>query len=473
VHHPSRIVLVVIAALAAILPQGSSQAQPAPAANILYLPLVHKVSPSTTPRSPFGLQINALANDEALDLGAAAAPGLARLGDVNWGDIQPTEGGPYQWQALAPLEQIIGRVRARGMEPLVVVQWSPTWARLYPQYECGPIKPEAYDEFAAFLTALADRYSSGPNQVRYWEIWNEPDFTRFEVPPLGGYGCWADPALPYNGGEQFGALMKVAYAGIKAGNLDAVVVSGSVTRNFSGAPYDSFLEGMLRAGATFDQLGFHAYGNWAKEDLVIRKVTFTRALLERYGYSKDTPLLLTEVAALCLENDLCRTIPPSALRNRQARDTARLNAEILALGLSGAIWYTLADKPPGFAQSQLINVVNGQNSINPAYYGLRTSVALLSGAKYSGPQPVELPTPEFDTPQVLSFTKPSSTLHVVWIQAPSKQVLYSLQVPKGATATCTEQVELPTPIVTNCSDTNGDGLIPLRVSESPIFVEAR
>jgi hypothetical protein len=464
--------LIVGAILVAAAPQHATQAQSLPAASI-YLPLVYKVPTTTAPRSLYGLQIGAIANDEAIDLGAAAAPGLSRVGDVLWSELQPTEGGPYQWQLLAGLEQRVAAVRARGIEPLVIVQWSPEWARVYPQSECGPIKPEAHDDFAAFLAALAERYSGGPHQIRYWEIWNEPDFSRMEVPPRGGYGCWADPALPYSGGEQFGELMKVAYAGIKAGNLDAVVVSGSITRNFPGAPYNSFLEGMLRAGAAFDQFGFHAYGNWAKEDLVIRKVTFTRELLAKYGYSKDTPLLLTEVAALCLENDLCRTIPPSSLRNRQARDTARLNAEILALGLSGAIWYTLADKPPGFAQSQLINVVNGQNSINPAYYGLLHSATLLSGATYSGPQPVELPAPEFSTPQVLSFTKPTSTLHVVWIQAPARQVAYSLEVPKGASATCHDQLELAVPIITNCSDTDGDGLIPLRVSESPIFVEVR
>ena len=329
-RYPQVVLLIACAVLVAAIPLRPTHAQPAPVSTV-YLPLVHKVPPPTSPRSLFGLQIGALANDQALDLGAAAAPGLSRVGDVLWSDIEPTRGGTYQWQLLAPLEQRIAAVRARGIEPLVIVQWSPVWARLYPQSECGPIKPEAYGEFATFLTALSARYSDGPFQVRYWEIWNEPDFSRTEVPAQGGYGCWADAALPYSGGEQFGALMKVAYAGVKAGNLNAVVVSGSITRNFPNAPYESFLEGMLRAGATFDQFGFHAYGYWAKEDLLVRKVAFTRALLAKYGY-KDTPLLLTEVAALCLDNDLCRTIPPSSLSNRQARDTARLNAEVLALG---------------------------------------------------------------------------------------------------------------------------------------------
>lgn len=470
-RHSLLVLLTVCALLIVVVPQHATRAQPAPVGN-LYLPLVHKVAPFTTPRSPFGLQISALANDEALDLGAAAAPGLSRVGDVTWSDLEPVQGGPYQWQALAPLERTIAAVRARGIEPLVVVQWSPVWARVYPQSECGPIKPAAYKDFAAFLTALADRYSSGPFQVRYWEIWNEPDFTRAEVPARAGYGCWVDEALPYSGGEAFGTMLKVAYAGIKAGNLNSVVVSGSITRNFPEAPFNNFLEGMLRAGATFDQLGFHAYGNWAKEDLLVRKVQFTRSLLANYGY-KNTPLLLTETAALCLESDSCFTIPTAAIRNRQARNVARVNAEVVALGLSGAIWFTLADRSPGFGQSQLITVVNGQNQINRAYYGLRNSTALLSGARATDSQPTELPTPEWSTPQVLRFTKPASTLYVVWIQNPGEQVPFSLQVPGGVGASCFEQLELETPVVKDCSDTNGDGLIPLRVSEGPIFVEVR
>lgn len=470
-RHTLPVMLIAFALLAVAAPQRATHAQPTPASTV-YLPLVRKDTLITAPRSLFGLQVSDFANDEALDLGAAAAPGLSRVGDVAWSDLQPTQGGPYQWQLLAPLERRVAAVRARGMEPLVVVQWSPVWARVYPQYECGPIKPEAYADFAAFLTALAERYSGGAFQVRYWEIWNEPDFLRTDVPARAGYGCWADPALPYSGGEQFGAMLKAAYAGVKAGNLNAVVVSGSITHNFPEVQYNDFLEGMLRAGAMFDQLGFHAYGNWAKEDLLVRKVAFTRPLLAAYNYG-NKPLLLTETAALCLESDSCFTIPTSAIRNRQARDIARLNAEIVALGLAGAIWFTLADRPPGFAQSQFISVVNGENQLNTAYYGLRNSVALLAGARATDSQPTELSTPEWSTPQVLRFAKPSSTLYVVWIQNPAEQVPFSLEVPAGAGATCFEQLELPEPIVKECSDTNGDGLIPLRASESPIYVDVR
>jgi hypothetical protein len=462
-------VLLVCLLAAGIAPGVSPLQAQGEQINSILLPLVARESPL---RSPFGFHVGPLADDGALDLAGAAEPGLARVGDVLWSEAEPVPGEPYRVEQLAAVEQRIAAVRARGMEPIITVQWSPDWARLYPQSECGPIKPEYYGAFAAFVGALAQRYKDGPLAVRYFEIWNEPDFFRDAVQPLGGFGCWAEPDQPFSGGGNFGALLKEAYAAIKVANPQALVVSGSLSHLFDGAQYNDFLEGMLASGAgdAFDLLGFHAYGDWSTSDLLVRKTLFARQLLARYGYPFK-PLLLTEIAALCLNDSSCISGPSDALRQEQANDTVRLNAEVVALGLAGAIWYTLADAPPGFAQSQLISVAAGQHQVHPSYYAFRNSALLLRDAQSSETQPRELPQAEWAQVQVLRFEKPTSTLYVLWVQRTSKLVRYDLPVPSGAQAICHERLYLPTPAQSNCSDADHNGRITRQVGEAPQYIE--
>ena len=69
-----------------------------------------------------------------------------------------------------------------------VVHGTPAWAALNPGDPASP--PKNPDDFARFLTALVARY--GPNgslwaehpevarqPIRAWQIWNEPNLTRY------------------------------------------------------------------------------------------------------------------------------------------------------------------------------------------------------------------------------------------------------------------------------------------------------
>ena len=167
-----------------------------------------------------------------------------------WSNVQ--SGGPdsYDWQ---PYDELIAGLVARGIQPLVVIDTTPSWARpadCQEQPTCAPAGPAQYAQFAAAAVA---RYHA---EVHHWEIWNEPNNAVFwqPAPNVGAYT----------------ALLKLTYAAIKRVDPDAEVITGGTapeetTRGADGetvsiSPVD-FLAGIYRdgGGGSFDAVGAHPY----------------------------------------------------------------------------------------------------------------------------------------------------------------------------------------------------------------------
>jgi hypothetical protein len=435
----------------------------------IFLPLI-SVAPSP---NPFGFDLRTFSSDAILQYGAQTNPKWARAGDVDWSQVEGTR-GQYDWGALAAFDQNVQRLRAAGIEPIGIIQRSPTWAQSIPGRFCSPPKPEHVADFAKFASALAQRYSRGDLQVHYWEIWNEPDHSR-GVTDDAGAGCWGNTKLTDNGGGYYGEVLKQIYPAIKAGNPQAMVFGGALASFY---PDDTtslaFLRGMLASGAgnSFDALSFHAYGEWSASDLLVYKTTRFRKVLREYNLPHK-PLVATEIAATCGNNDIKSCGPNyDEWVQRQANYAARIYAEALALDLMGAFWYTLALDNPGFAYSHLIDLKDGSHVPRPAYYAFRNSAKLLQGARYVGP-PLTPPTPEQMT-EVLSlkFRKQRSTLYVLWVpQLDFPRTPYRVEVPPGATAICTQKLEKENILSYYCSDTDKDGVIWTGVISLPQYIE--
>jgi hypothetical protein len=464
---------LTVRALLALLPAHAapdSIPSASTAAKRIFIPLVSMPAPA----SPIGFDLRANTSDRVLPYMREAKPKWVRAGDVLWSQIEPVRGAGYRWGAMAQVEANIRRVRQMGVEPLLVVQQSPSWAQRVPGRLCSPPKPEYAADFARFTAALAARYSSGPLQVKYWEIWNEPDFAPAEVSDQHGAGCWADAALPYHGGAYYGEVVKRVAAAVKAAKPDAMVIGGALMYRW---PDDTvsrgFLSGMLAAGAgnAIDALSFHAYGEWGAGDLLIAKTIRIRQVLADHSLA-GKPLFATEIAATCGSNSIS-SCPPNFERwkIRQANYAARIYAEAIALRLEGALWYTLSNANPGFAFSHLIDDVNGKLTRRPAYYAFRNSALLLSGARYAGPPVREPPPDQIDKVQTLIFAKPASTLYVLWVPQTDFPKIFNLAVRAGAKAICTDHLSDAAPAVYDCSDTNRDGMIPRAVNELPQYVE--
>ncbi|NOK60598.1 MAG: hypothetical protein GFH27_549297n197 [Chloroflexi bacterium AL-W] len=449
----------------------------APPPTQVYLPMIQTPPP---PPNPFGFDLRTYSPEESLEYIRAfrgATPRWTRAGDVFWASVEPVRGAGYNWDAIKHIEENVRRLRAEGIEPIVMVRHTPEWAQTIPGRVCSPMKPEYIDDFARFMEALTARYADGPLEIDYWEIWNEPDYAADQIYDIQGVGCWANPSVPDKGGAYYGEVLKRIYPGIKQANPRAVILAGALAYFWPDDEVSRpFLRGMLESGAgnSFDMLSYHAYGAGSSSDLLVLKTFRIRELLAEYGL-EDKPLFATEIAATCASNDKTSCTPDFDhwWTYSQANYAARIYAEVMALGIEGALWYTFVSEEPGFAYSHLIDRDEQTLTPRPSYYAFRNSARLLLGAEYDG-TPVTIPPPEQASEvQIRTFYKPDSLLHVVWV--PELQgnfpPLYNITIESHQTAICTHKLDQNRPQIYPCHVDRGVGVVPIVVNELPRYVE--
>jgi hypothetical protein len=459
----------------------TSSAQTTQKTHTIFLP---KVASAPT-FQPFGFDLRWwYLNEETLKLAKDAHPRWVRAGDVSWSEIEK-QPGKYDWSLLGSIEISIKKLRANGIEPVLILQGTPTWARSIENQPCSPPRPEHMGAMLKFYQQLAARYKDGDLAVKYWEVWNEPDAFANNVHPNEGTGCWADLKAPYNGGYAYGEMLKQATVALKKGNPRAQIIGGALIYDPQSSHSRTFLEGMIESGSVhaIDILSFHAYGEWDEMDWLVEKTRHIRAQLARVGLANKA-LIATEVGAACPQG-IHESCDPSTsgsefITNQQANYAARIFAESIALNLHGAFWYTLVEQPPGFAYSSLVDKYDKKLAPRPAYYAFRNSARLLQDATYVGKPVEQIVNQPADQVRVLEFSKPGARLYVLWVQKTDCDncVIYNIQVPAGAKARCTTNLDgrnlqgtYGDPYHFNCSDTNRDGEIPRTVGELPQYIE--
>jgi hypothetical protein len=254
------------------------------------------------------------------------------------------------------------------------------------------LKTDTFDDYAAFLTALVNRYKEPPYNVKYWELGNEVDVDPSLLPAdlQELFGCWGDIDDPYYGGRHYGTMLNVVTPAIKAADPEAQVMIGgllldspdsTVTDPGKGTP-ERFLEGILEAGAanSFDIVAFHAYpffqgagidpdleGNkWSDEGGMIRgKAQFLRDIMQRYGVEK--PLFLNEASLLLYQSDANAAPPaedelPEGFLQVQADHVVNLMDRAQEMNITSVCWYTLHG--PGWRSGGLLD---GSQRPRPVY----------------------------------------------------------------------------------------------------------
>ena len=328
---------------------------------------------------------------------AQAGATWVRRNAVVWSQVEPTEGA-RNWQALAGLENELAGAGKRGLQVILIVRGTPSWAQAVAGKACGPIRPDKLTAFGAFMRDLAVRYSAAPYGVRYWEMWNEPDVDAALVPGESVFGCWGNKDDPYYGGGNYAEMLKVAYAQIKAADPQGQVLVGGLLLDCNPALTDRcpngrpamFLEGILRAGGgdSFDGVAFHAYDyyglggaayanpGWntsAKTTgpVLAAKADFLQQTLAAHGVSGKY-LMNTESALLCVS---CANDP--AFESAKAWYVPQVYATALANGLRANVWYSaLGWRNSGLLAPDLTS--------RPAYAAYRTAAAHMGGAVYEG-----------------------------------------------------------------------------------------
>jgi hypothetical protein len=168
-------------------------------------------------------------------------PGVApRRQPTDWNPSDP-EDPNYTWVAN---DERIAKIVAEGFEPIAAVTTAPDWARIHPDHDQSP--PRA-DRFGQFMHAAAERYSgANPDlpQVRYWQIWNEPNISLFLAPQY-------DPRSgKFTSPDVYRRMVNAAAKGIHRANPVNVVIAGET------APFRDITPGVQKLDKDWGPLKF-------------------------------------------------------------------------------------------------------------------------------------------------------------------------------------------------------------------------
>ena len=194
--------------------------------------------------------------ERELELLADAGIGLIRQ-EIQWVEIEPHAKGVYidnhGEDSWAKFDRIVDLAQRFGIEVLARLDRPPPWATpgFNPQdHPSIQMPPADFTDFADFAAAVAARYRG---QVKYFQIWNEPNL----------FGEWGgrppDPAAYLD-------MLREVGAAVRAANPDAVIVLAGLAPTIETGPDNLsdllFLERLyqLDARGAFDVASSMSYG---------------------------------------------------------------------------------------------------------------------------------------------------------------------------------------------------------------------
>lgn len=361
-------------------------------------------------------------NDNALALAQAARVELHR-GSVSWRVIEAAR-GQYNF---AYYDNIMQRLRAADLAPVVYIADNPTWAA---NTLCGPIdttNPDMMAAFSSFIFKLAARYP----EVKIWALYNEPDNGDYAVQGYTGAGCFGDYVtndLNENGVNDradYARMLAAARKAVHQANPHAQLASGAMAYDYfdvpsspewyapRGGPYNyQFLPELfaymqanpLPNGEQYmDLLMFNFYDvfspNWQRSSSQLglgAKAEVLQNLM--WEYRLAFPLFVGETGV-----DSAR-----AGEQKQANCLVMTMIRGKAFGLRGVIWWTFQDVP---ARDWGYGVVTANLEPKPSYYAFQTLARELNGYVFtqnlSG-------LPRFTNHEAYRFTQAGKTKLVIW-----------------------------------------------------------
>jgi hypothetical protein len=306
--------------------------------NKVFLPVIN-----IPERTLYGVESTSIRVAGGLDLLTAAGSTWIRRPAIWWPDVEKTE-GVRNWNApiIQSFDEELLNAARKGLQVIIVVRGTPSWAQARLGYECAPITRTKLSVFGDFMADIVGRYSVAPYNVKYYQIINEPDVDYHDVGTDHSSlrGCWADDTDPYFGGRYYGEMLEAVYPKMKAANPLAQVVVGGLLMDCDPSvlpvgtgkgcnvtpqlKHVKFLEGILiyaHAGKTgkdwFDGISFHAYDYYVPGTptnvysnkywnstaqttgpTMLRKLEYLKGVLATYNAS-DKFIMNTEAALLC------------------------------------------------------------------------------------------------------------------------------------------------------------------------------
>lgn len=222
------------------------------------------------------------------------------------------------------------------------------------------LNPDQY--WGRMLARVAARYRG---KVKYYQVWNEPDFPR-GVQTAAPH----DPERSFTGSvAEYVRMLAIAHTVVKWQDPDARIATG-------GLGYADYLQAMIDhgAGRVFDALDFHAYGDPGSDGALRAFLSVSGKMsrvLRRAGLDK---------ALICSETGF-----PASEPEHQAAYIPKLYATGLALGLEGVIYYSNTN--PSWRQMGLVDWRTMQQR-TAGYWAYKTVSHALSGLRFAGKLPL-------------------------------------------------------------------------------------
>ncbi len=329
----------------------------------IYVPRVGTVSQPTV----FALEDSNFLNKEILAAAEQSGASWLRRNALLWSSVEPQK-GQRQWDQVSTFEAELKEMASTGKEILLIIHRTPDWARKYPNSPCGPVKDSEIGALANFMGDVVKRYSEPPFNIRYYELWNEPDAFVMDQDYI--FGCWGDTNDTYYGGRYYASVLKQVHPKVKAANPNAQLAIGGLLLDCdpvnppidpgTGKPKDCkssrYLEGILVGGGGpyFDIVSYHAYDyysgalgkyenyNWHSTSnttgpSIIARTRYLKSVLAQYNVSGKT-FLCTEVALVCdagCGEDFQQT---------KAYFLVHAYAASIVEGVQGSFWYSLINQ---------------------------------------------------------------------------------------------------------------------------------
>lgn len=358
---------------------------------------------------PYGVQIW-WANSTTLNRMTGMGTRWVRL-PLSWRSIEPENTTPENYTWSAGFEQQLIALSAAHIRVILQFGDNPSWAATYLN---GPIDLVEIGQVTEFMQAVVARYSQPPYNVKYWEIYNEPD---------NGNVLYAEQGAGYFGytPEAYVDILEAIYQPVKAADPSAQVLLGGLAYDAWPDPFvEDFLDQVLINGgaAYFDQMNFHYYmafsANWEPYGHdILGKLAYLHDKLAEYGVDKPF---------VCTETGWYSNLGSS--KEIQSRYVVQAFVRGMTTDMDVLIWFMLVDNPNDLYASGLLD-----HHLNPkpSYYAYQTLTTQMFGAEYirtldpaqTGSDQME--AYEFATPTgctiVIAWTNDSVT-HELEIQTP-------------------------------------------------------
>jgi len=315
---------------------------------------------------PFGVQIW-WANSTVIDRMTEMGTRWARL-PLSWRQIEPQNTTPQNYAWSAGFEQQLAALSAAHIQVILQFGDNPSWAATYLN---GPIDLVGIGELSEFMQAVVARYSQPPYNVKYWEMYNEPD---------NGNVLFAEQGAGYFGytPEAYVDVLEAVYQPIKAIDPGAKILLGGLAYDAWPDPFvEDFLDQVLIHGGAdyFDLMNFHYYvafrANWEPYGReILGKLAYLRDKLAYYGVDKPF---------VCTETGWFSNSQGGDGNEIQSRQVVQSFIRGVVADMSVVIWFTLADSNSDLRQWGLVDV---NLNPKPSYYAHQTLTAQMSGAEY-------------------------------------------------------------------------------------------